>query len=260
MKTTERPYQEMMINSKVLEVPRRTYQRELNPKRVQKIASEFDEHIANEPKVSLRNGHYYVFDGQHTIAARKYRNSGNDLPIRCKVYRGMTEGEEALLFAQQTGASAILGAGAKIRALIYGGDPEAIHFMRTTEDSGIRLDYGQQRGNARIGCIATALNEYRKVGPERYKEALEAIIEAWEGDPDSMRAETIIGVTRFVDLYHQEYDRDRLVKRLKKTDPIVIYREGHAMCSNMPGYKKYLYQVFNIYNGQSKKYALPMKF
>jgi len=32
------------------------------------------------------------------------------------------------------------------------------------------------------------------------------------------------------------------------------------MCGNMPGHKKYLYQVLCIYNGTSKKYALPMKF
>ena len=260
MKSTERPYQEIMINSRFLEVPRCSYQRELNPARVQRIAAEFDEHIANEPKVSLRDGHYYVFDGQHTIAARKYRNNGRDLPVRCKVYRGMTESEEALLFAQQTGASAILGAGAKIRAEIYGGDPEAISFMKTTESAGIVLDYGQARGKARIGCIATALNEFRKVGKERYKEAMDIIMKAWDGHPDSMRSETIIGITRFVDLYHKEYDPDRLVKRLKKSDPVTIYREGHAMCSNMPGHKKYLYQVLSIYNGTSKKYALPMKF
>jgi hypothetical protein len=127
----------------------------------------------------------------------------------------MTASEEALLFAQQTGASAILGAGPKIRAQIYGGDPEAIAFMKTTESAGITLDYGQQRGKARIGCIATALNEFRKLGKVRYKEALEAIMRAWEGHPDSMRSETIIGVARFVDLYYKEYDPERLVKRLK---------------------------------------------
>ena len=75
------PFDEMMIYSKNLEVPRNAYQRELNPNRVRKIAAEFDEHIANDPKVSFRDGHYYVFDGQHTIAARKLRNGGQDLPI-----------------------------------------------------------------------------------------------------------------------------------------------------------------------------------
>ena len=45
------PFDEMMIYSKNLEVPRNAYQRELNPNRVRKIAAEFDEHIANDPKV-----------------------------------------------------------------------------------------------------------------------------------------------------------------------------------------------------------------
>ena len=77
------PFDEMMIYSKNLEVPRNAYQRELNPNRVRKIAAEFDEHIANDPKVSFRDGHYYVFDGQHTIAARTpQRRSGLAHPLQ----------------------------------------------------------------------------------------------------------------------------------------------------------------------------------
>ena len=59
-------YQEMMINSKFLEVPRGSYQRELNIHRVRKIAARFDPRLLNPPKVSYRSGHYYVFDGQGT--------------------------------------------------------------------------------------------------------------------------------------------------------------------------------------------------
>ena len=102
MKLQERTYREMTINSSQLIIPRETYQRELNPERVRKIVKEFDERVANEPKVSCRNGKYYVFDGQHTIAARKILNRGHDLPITCKVYYGMTESEEATLFAIHT--------------------------------------------------------------------------------------------------------------------------------------------------------------
>lgn len=71
-------YQELMLNSAKLEVPRESYQRPFNPGRTRKIVAEFDERVANEPKVSYRNDHYYVFDGQHTIAARKLRNGGAD--------------------------------------------------------------------------------------------------------------------------------------------------------------------------------------
>ena len=154
-------YQEMMINSKLLEVPRGSYQRELNIKRVRKIAARFDPHLVNPPKVSYRNGHYYVFDGQHTIAVLKLLNGGKDLMIRCIVYTGMTESEEALLFAQQAGESAPLTPGDKMRAKIYGGDPECMAFLKATESVGLRLDYAQRRGKHRIGCIGTAFEELK---------------------------------------------------------------------------------------------------
>ena len=76
-------YKEMMINSKMLEVPRGSYQRELNINRVRKIAAKFDPRLVNPPKVSYRNGHYYVFDGQHTIAVLKMINGGRDLMVSC---------------------------------------------------------------------------------------------------------------------------------------------------------------------------------
>ena len=260
MKTIEPIYKELTLNSRNLIVPREAYQRELNLARVRKIAAEFDEHIANEPKVSCRNGHYYVFDGQHTIEARKQRNRGQDLPIRCKVYYGLTESDEAMLFAQQTGFSSILTAGARIRALIYAGDPKAIDFQKTTEAIGLQLDYGQSRANKRLACIGTAYEEFEKVGKEKYREALTILMEAWNGDPDSLRAETVQGMTRFIDCYYGEYDRKRLVRRLRTFPAIKIYRDGSALTTSFPGYKKYVYEVLTMYNGASVKTALPLKF
>ena len=254
------PFDVMMIFSKNLEVPRSAYQRELNPIRVRKIAAEFDERIANDPKVSFRDGHYYVFDGQHTIAARKLRNGGEDLPIRCKVFYGLSELEEAILIAQQTGASAQLTAGARLRALVYGRDPDALAFLKATESVGLRLDYNQDRGKHRIGCVGTAYGIYKKVGEEIYKEGMQHIVDAWEGAPDSLRFEILQGVVFFVDLYHAEYDSKRLVKQLRKYEPLTIYREGRSMGVNMAGHKKYMYQVYRMYNGSSRKYALPLKF
>ena len=47
------------------------------------------------------DGRYFVFDGQNTIEARKTCNGGRDLPIRCKVFYGLSKEHEALLFAVQ---------------------------------------------------------------------------------------------------------------------------------------------------------------
>lgn len=235
---------EITLDSKELIIPRTTYQRTLNEDRVRKIAAEFDERIANEPKVSSRGGCYYVFDGQHTIAARKFLNGGRDLPIRCKVFYGLSDN---------------LTAGARFRALVYGGDKEALAFQKVTEAVGLCVDCKQTRGVKRLACISTAFELYKKVGSGIYREAMQTIVDAWKGDPDSLRAETVQGMVEFVDLYHGEYSRKRLVMRLRQTDPVVIFREGRAMTS-LPGYKRYLYQVYRIYNGSSAKTALPMKF
>lgn len=100
----------------VLLNPCAEYQRLLRMGKVAKIAANFSEYIANEPKVSYRDGRYFVFDGQNTIEARKTCNGGRDLPIRCKVFYGLSKEHEALLFAVQTGISSELTAGEQLRA------------------------------------------------------------------------------------------------------------------------------------------------
>ena len=266
-------HHEMVINSKFLEVPRSYYQRHLNASRVKRIAAEFDERIANAPKVSYRDGHYYVFDGQHTIAARKLLNNNSDLNIVCKVYSGLTEQEEALLFAQQTGisapppgagalhfqtgVSAPLTAGAKMRAKIYGGDPEAIAFQSATQRAGFGLSFNQSHAKWKIACIATAFGEYRQHGERIYTEALRVLAEAWEGDIDSLRSEVLQGVVRFIALYDHEYDPVRLIRQLKRTSPVTIYRSGQAMSG--PNYQKYMHQILKAYNGSSRTKSLPIK-
>ena len=108
------PYKEISINSAFLEIPAE-YQRKLQMGKVKQMVAEFNGIIVNPPKVSYRDGRYIVIDGQHTIVGLKTLNGGNDLPILCRVYIGLTKEEEALVFAQQTGASTPLSAGAKLR-------------------------------------------------------------------------------------------------------------------------------------------------
>lgn len=174
-------YKEMMIPSDRLEVPRSTYQRELILDEVLSISKNFNECIANEPKVSFRDGRYFIFDGQHTVAARVHRNGGNPLPILCKVYFGLTEKEEARLFAAQTGFSTDLGAGAKIRAMAGAGPARAVDGFpgadqddrqkqsrevsrktyEGTDDSGGRRHQGEP-GDGHPGICGSALKNHRR--------------------------------------------------------------------------------------------------
>lgn len=253
-------YEEKVINSAKLVIPRDLYQRGLDNKRVREIAASFDECIANEPKVSARDGKFYVFDGQHTIAARKMRGGGHDLPILCKVYTGLSEQDEAILFAQQTGFAAKVYPGAKIRALVFAGDPDATSFLEATESAGLSLSFNQSRGQNRIGCVSTAYEAFKSAGAELYIEALRVIAAAWDGHKDSLRAETVQGVTEFIKLYHDEYSPKRLVSRCRRYDPMHICRSVKAAGDTLPAPQKHIFEVWKIYNGTSKTNALPLKF
>ena len=141
MMTTEYTSQEMMLFSNRLEVPRAAYQRRFRAKRARLIAEFFDERLANPLKVSFRDGRYRVFDGQHTMAARIMLNDGKHLPIKCIVYMGLTEQDEAALFAQQAGFSAPLTAGEYLRAQICAKEYESVAFQDVCNALDLQLDF-----------------------------------------------------------------------------------------------------------------------
>ena len=204
------PYQLSVIHSSKLIYPREIYQRGVERKRVELIARDFNEYIVNEPKVSFRNGRYYVMDGQHTIEGCILLNGGEDRPILCKVYTGLTMEQEALLFAEQNGHSAPLSAGIKLRAKVVGGDAPSKAFVAATNRVGLSLNYdSMQLSDYRISCVGTALKLYDQLGEEIYCEALRHIVAAWEGRPDSFRAAVLRGVMYFVQLYHGQYSAGR---------------------------------------------------
>jgi len=217
--------------------------------------------IVNEPKVSFRNGRYYVMDGQHTIEGCILLNGGEDRPILCKVYTGLTMEQEALLFAEQNGHAAPLSAGIKLRAKVVGGDAPSKAFVAATNRAGLSLNYdSMQLSDYRIGCVGTALKLYDQLGEEIYCEALRHIVEAWEGKPDSFRAAVLRGVMYFVQLYHGQYSEERLVRALSGVHPMELYRVSRDNPAKLPGWRRYVYPIYTTYNGKCRKDALPMKF
>ena len=218
-------------------------------------------YIVNEPKVSFRNGRYYVMDGQHTIEGCILLNGGEDRPILCKVYTGLTMEQEALLFAEQNGHSAPLSAGIKLRAKVVGGDAPSKAFVAATNRVGLSLNYdSMQLSDYRISCVGTALKLYDQLGEEIYCEALRHIVAAWEGRPDSFRAAVLRGVMYFMQLYHGQYSAERLVRALGGVHPMELYRISRDNPAKLPGWRRYVYPIYTTYNGKCRKDALPMKF
>ena len=77
---------EMRYIDSALLTPCAEYQRVLRTRKVEEISASFSEYVANEPRVSYRDGRYHVFDGQNTIEARIACNGGHDLRFSAKSF------------------------------------------------------------------------------------------------------------------------------------------------------------------------------
>ena len=241
----------------VLLNPCAEYQRLLRMGKVARIAANFSEYIANEPKVSYRDGRYFVFDGQNTIEARKTCNGGRDLPIRCKVFYGLSKEHEALLFAVQTGISSELTAGERLRAKLVAHEENACDFVSVTEDTGVRFALDGIRAPWKIYCIRSAYYIYKSYGASLYHEMLSVLVDAWGGDSDSFLSGILHGMARFLALYQGEYSRDRLILRLHTVHPKTITRLAQNDTGNVAD--RHMKQILSIYNGAGRAHSLPCK-
>lgn len=203
----------------VLLNPCAEYQRLLRMGKVARIAANFSEYIANEPKVSYRDGRYFVFDGQNTIEARKTCNGGRDLPIRCKVFYGLSKEHEALLFAVQTGISSELTAGEQLRAKLVAHEENACDFVSV------------QGGHRRPLCTGwdscPVENLLHPLGLLYLQELRRCPLPGNAEYPCGcvgwrfgfVPVCTLHGMARFLALYQGEYSRDRLILRCTQCIP-----------------------------------------
>lgn len=234
------------INSKYI-ISDQDYQHELNPVRVAKMLQEFDALLVNPPKLSFRDGRYYVFDGQHTVALLKTRNGGKDLPILCKVFFGLTKVDEAILFERQNGKWERDPLSAELlRSRFNRGERVALDVVKIAESHSFIVDFKQSQGRNRIVAYATLEKLVCAYGPAGYSNCLAIIRAAWDGSTDSLRKEILEGTAIFLAQYDGQYNRAMLIRKLRGVPAIEIIRNGRL--STAGGSKKYAQQIVNIYN------------
>lgn len=235
-----------------------SYQRPINMRRVREIVSGFRDDLVNPIKVSKRDGRFYVFDGQHTLAALKSRNGNRDLMVDCKVYRGLTLEQEAELFSLQNGISRGVETIYRLKALYAAGDPDIKEFYDFTNLSGVRLDFTKGKATSKIVAVAKAYKIYNTLPSRDYSDVLMLINDTWQGMPDSFNQEILGGVALFHSLYKREYQRRIFVNQLSKVSPMVIIREGKALAAK--GDVRFARQILEAYNHALRNNRLDYKF
>lgn len=237
-------YEIKMINTKDLCID--TYQRELEDPRVKKILKNFNPYLPNIIKVSFRDGKYWVFDGQHTVAALKAHNGGKDLMAECKVFFGLTYNDESELFCLQNGISRSVLTADKLKAAYLREDPAARKLVNTAQSAGWTVDFITSPAQGRLHSLASVCWAFKYLEPNQFYEMLSVIKCAWMGASESVSAEMLRGMSIFVKTYYGLYDRRRLIACLQKISPLAIVRDGKAMAFG--GNAKYARVILNAYN------------
>ena len=193
-----------------------SYQRKIDAARVERIVNSFDPRLANEVKVSFRDGKFYVFDGAHTLSALKRIHGEETFMVDCKVYYGLSYEDEAYLFALQSGESKDVAFNTRLRALMISGSQEATDFRAHTARAGFQLADGAGSATKNtIAAIAKAYRLYKEYSPEQYVQILQLIADTWNGAAWSVTGYLLGGVAVFLREYGEEYSRTRFIKRLR---------------------------------------------
>ncbi len=221
------------------------YQRELDTARVERIVREFDGDTFNEPKVSYRDGAYWCFDGQHSTAAWRKLNDGEDRPLLCKVFHGMTWLDEADAFVKQNGLAKDPTTLQKLRTCYNSHRQDVTEMVDGAERAGFKVSFTRTQNGRNIGAVSALFKAYQKLGYLQYMDMLMAIAEAWQYDPESTVQQILSGMAEFYHLYGGQFERKELVAKLKKESPLAIIRRGKNSAAHGNGY---CHEILLLYN------------
>lgn len=181
-------------------------QREFRPHMAEKIAVNFDPDKLGVPVVNLRDGRYWVIDGQHRVEGLRLMGYDDQL-IECQVYEGLDEKQEAEMFL---GLNTRLSMGALDRflvALTAQRDRE-LSIARAVEAEGLKIG----KGKGGIFAVTALGKTHDLAGWERLREALRILRDSY-GDA-GMRAELIEGVGMVCHRYNGLLKEDVAVEKL----------------------------------------------
>lgn len=182
-------------------------QRELRAHRVSKLVASFDPEQIGNPTVNLREGAYYVIDGQHRIEAMKAIGWG-DQAVQCWTYEGLTESQEAEIFLKLNDKLSVTTFD-KYKTGVQAGRPAESDVDRIVRFHGLHVARGNASGA--VSCPGALLKVYSKCGPKALSRTLNLIAEGF-GDA-GLDAFVIEGVGLMCQRYGDEIDLAKAAER-----------------------------------------------
>lgn len=183
-------------------------QREFKPHWVNKIIAEFQAEWLGVPTLNLRDGYYYIVDGQHRVEALRSMGMGGH-SLECFIYEGLTESEEAELFLRLNFNLAV-DAFNKFTVGVTAHRAIQTEIQRIVEDEGLRI--GRARSEGCICAVGTLTRVFRQTGGDNLGRTLRVINAAY-GDL-GLTSRVIDGIGLLLHRYEGQLDDARAITSL----------------------------------------------
>lgn len=200
-------------------------QREFNQGAANKISSEWDRNMVGTVVASLRDGKYYLVDGQHRVHVLRDRE-GEKAKVSAWVYTSLTVKQEALMYLKynnRTEGTAM----DKHHIAVAGGKPLNVAVEKLIRNAGYNTSLAKGQNN--IGCIDALLRVYERGGHYTLERTLFIIGEGLGS------AGFVTGIVRGVGLvvarYSDHLDETILIDKLDKLrrGPKTLLQAGKDM-------------------------------
>ena len=252
---TERP--RLSHESREIEVGklkiRPSYQRPLVERRVVRMANDWDDELAGTIEVSFSEGHYWVVDGQHRLAAMRAKGVR---VCRALVHYGLTIDEEARLFARLNSQRTAIVPRDLYRAELVAGVERSIRVRDTLDKHGLHVAPTSGHEGKSIAAVGH-LWELDNAGV--LDRALQVIRDAWadaEGTPadGALAGRVNAAIGRFIEDHEHapEFNLKRYVAAIAKRRPHDLIREASVYNSWRQGSAITLARWYNYGLRQNK--------
>lgn len=184
-------------------------QREVTQARVDHLVATFDLAQVGTPTVNLRDGSWWVVDGQHRIEALRQLGFTNE-KIQCWTHEGLSSEEEAEMFLKLNDVL-IVRALPKFRAAVHAGRPIESDIDRIVRSVGLKVSGDKIDGGvAAVGALGTV---YRR-GPDVLARSLRIIHQAY-GDA-GLQGMVIEGFGHLCARYNGDLNEAEAIEKLSK--------------------------------------------
>lgn len=189
-------------------------QRQLDTRRVRKLADGWDRHMVGILTVSRRlNGDLVVLDGQTRWEAARLANVKE---LRAEVFEGLSEAKEAEIFLKHNDRKAVTPRD-RFRLAVVACEEKALRIRDIAAAHGWYLQGMPNPGKARpFASITAAEKIYEADGGKALRRTFAVIDNAWGNQPGAVCSETLYGIGELFAAHPTGIDAAGLATKLGK--------------------------------------------